>query len=853
MSKTLEIKILTQLQDKLSAPLNKLCDSAGKTDKKFQELKGRISSMSKLQRNIEQFKSLETGLTKTSARLDIARDKLHQLETQFGATVNPSKSLTAQLSLARLNVDRLKDAYSQQNAKLTDMTAKLSNAGISTKNLASHEVDLANKIKVANEAFAKQQDAINKVVEKQKKLAAAKDTMAKTQQLASNMAVTGAAGYMGGKKVLTGMASIMQPGVGFDSSMSKVQALTRLDKDSKEFEMLRQQARDLGASTMFSATEAADAQGFLAMAGFTPDAIQKAMPGMLDLAKAGGTDLAMTADISSNILSGMKLDPSEMARVGDVLTGAFTRSNTNLEMLGETMKYAAPMAASLNVDIETLAAATGKLGDAGIQGSNAGTALRSILNRLSAPPKAAAKALNALNIKTTDAKGNLKDFPTILEELDRKTKKMGNAKRAEYFKAIAGEEAVSSLNVLVDKAATGELQGFVKTLKNAGGEATKVAKTMSDNIIGDLDELSSAWEDVGISIFDGQKGFLRGLVQDVTKVVNVIGAWIRANPELTATIMKVVAIIAAVVAAMGGLSIALASVIGPFAIMRYAMSFLSINGFGLIGVLGKLGGALGIVKTVVLGLGRALLMNPIGIAVMAIGTAAYFIWQNWDLVKAKTLEIWNSIKTTVSEAIAAVSHFIQQWNPVNYFTQAFSNVSGYFPGLKTNFTEFGSNLMSGLVDGIKNMAGQAYEAISEVGSGVVGWFKKKLDINSPSRVFMNMGGFVSEGLSEGIANTSGLPVKAMKNMAMAVTAAGALSPVVSAAAPIKFDQRPAMSARAISATASPAMGGDVFNITINTTSSQSAQDIARIVQQEIERVQAQKRVRQRSSYTDYGY
>ncbi|MEY0629854.1 phage tail tape measure protein, partial [Providencia rettgeri] len=209
--------------------------------------------------------------------------------------------------------------------------------------------------------------------------------------------------------------------------MSKVQALTRLDKNSDDYKMLREQARDLGATTAFTANEVAQGQAFYAMAGFKPEQIKNAMSGTLSMSLAGDIDLATTADIGSNILTGFKLNSNEMNRVSDALVATFTRSNTNLTMLGDTMKYVAPVASGLGVDLETAAVAAGKLGDAGIQGSMAGTGLRSILGRLAEPPKMAGEALDKLKIKTRDAKGNLRQFTDILAELDKKTKKMGTA------------------------------------------------------------------------------------------------------------------------------------------------------------------------------------------------------------------------------------------------------------------------------------------------------------------------------------------------------------------------------------------------------------------------------------------
>ena len=176
------------------------------------------------------------------------------------------------------------------------------------------------------------------------------------------MAGKGTAAAASGGAALYASAKMIMPGIDFDASMSKVQAITRLDQNAPELLDLRKQARGLGSSTQFTAGQAADAQGFLGMAGFQPTAIKAAMPGMLDLASAGGTELAQTADIASNILSGLGMDAEHMSKLGDVLVGTFTRSNTNLQMLGETMKYAAPMAKTYGVGLETPPARGGQGG-----------------------------------------------------------------------------------------------------------------------------------------------------------------------------------------------------------------------------------------------------------------------------------------------------------------------------------------------------------------------------------------------------------------------------------------------------------------------------------------------------------
>src|SRR5690606_2705913 len=226
----------------------------------------------------------------------------------------------------------LKQKHGEQQRTLQGLRTKLGQAGISTKNLGQHERDLRQKIISTNQSLTQQEGRLKRVTSQQQRLAKAKASYAKGQQLTGSMAASGAAGMAAGGGILYAGARMMAPGVQFDADMAKVQALTRLGKDDEQLAALRAQARQLGAETMFSATEAAAGQGFLAMAGFDPQAILDAMPGMLDIAKAGDLGLAETADIVSNILTGMNLEAGETGRLGDVLVGAFTRSNTNLQM-----------------------------------------------------------------------------------------------------------------------------------------------------------------------------------------------------------------------------------------------------------------------------------------------------------------------------------------------------------------------------------------------------------------------------------------------------------------------------------------------------------------------------------------
>ena len=910
MDKALQLRVIAALQDKLSGPLQKIRKTAGTSAQGVADLRGKLKQLTAAQREVGQFRELTRGLQSTRAELATAQQRVATLAQQMQGTTAPTRAMTREFNQAVRSAQLLKERHGQQSIELQRLRDNLNRTGISSSNLAQDERRLRQQIDQTSQALTRQAQKLQAAASHQQKLTAAKERYSSGKAAAGAMAGTGAGALATGGAALYAESRFLRPGVQFDAQMSKVQALSRQDKASAEMKALRQQARDLGATTMFSATQAADAQGFLAMAGFNAKAILDAMPGMLSLAKAGDTDLAQTADIGSNILTGFKLPAEQMNRVGDVLTAAFTRSNTSLYMLGETMKYVAPVAAGVGQDIETVAAMAGKLGDAGIQGSMGGTALRSILGRLAAPPKAAADALDGLGVSTKDAAGNLRDVPAILEELHKKTAKMGNAERSGIFKAIAGEEAFSGLQVLVGQAGTGELQKFVATLKQSAGEAEKTAGTMADNLVGDLDELSSAWEDVGIQVEELHDGSLRKLVRGLAGVVSNVGEWMKANPKLASALTMGAAAIAMLIAAFGALTLAMAAVLGPFVMVRFGLSMLGIQGGSLLGVLFKLTkGGFGLLGGAIMTVGKLLMANPIAVAVTAIAGAAYLIYQYWGPISAFFSELWAQVTAACGTAMEAIRSMLASLDPISILAGAWGGVTAFFTGiwdsakvafdaglanisaalsawsplatlkggitsalgtlgieLPGNFTQFGSMLIQGLINGITSMGGALKESISNIGSGIVGWFKEKLGIRSPSRVFAQMGGFVSEGAAVGIEDRQPAAVKAAQALAASVAIGGAMSPAMAALAPsaallspaaamandagalARIDNRPAM-ASAAGAARSITVQGDTITIQIKETGA-SPNDIARAVEDALRRRDSDKAARLRSAYHD---
>ncbi|WVM93484.1 phage tail tape measure protein [Halopseudomonas pachastrellae] len=522
MAQKLKLEVVLQALDRATKPIRAITQGSVGLGRELKTTRDQLKQLQRQQGDISSWRTLNSATKQTTQAISANRDRVRELSRQMAQTSTPTRALSNDFRRAVREAHALKQKHQEQQRQLQGLRGRLNEAGISTRNLGEHERTLRQRIDSTNNQLQEQERRLKAVTAQQQRLARAKQQYQRTQAMTGAMAGTGAAGLATGSAMLYSGARLLAPGIEFDSDVSRVQALARLERDSAELAALRAQARALGAATQFSANEAAQGQGFLAMAGFSPQAIMDAMPAMLDAAKAGNVELATTADIASNILTGFNLQARDMTRVSDVLTAAFTRSNTSLEMLGETMKYAAPNAAAYGQDIEIMAAAAGKLGDAGIQGGMAGTALRAILSRLAAPPKMAADAIAELGLQVADAEGNMRPLPDLLKEIHDRTAALGSTERGAILKAIAGEEAGSALTVLTQQAGNGGLQTLIGQLRTAQGEAARTAQVMGDNLGGDIAALKSVWADLGIQMQDTANSDLRGMIQALAEMVRGI-------------------------------------------------------------------------------------------------------------------------------------------------------------------------------------------------------------------------------------------------------------------------------------------------------------------------------------------
>lgn len=692
--KNLDIRVSFSAIDKLTRPVETARQSVG----------GLADSLKKTQTNIKTlgtqsraFSRLRENFTKTTEKIQKTQRELNglrQSQQEGNAMTDKQREHIAQLAA---KLDRLNEVRTREKEKLRE----------ATREMVKHGITLSGSDRTIQSAI-RRTEQYNQTLEHERQMLArvtkARAQYDRTQQVAGKLRGGGAVALGAATAAGYGAGRFLAPAVSFDREVARVGALTRLDKSDPQFTALREQAKKLGAETQFTSRDAASGQAFLAMAGFTPQSIQAALPGVLNMALAGGMDLGETADIGSNILSQFHLDPKEMDRVSDVLTAAFTRTNTDLSSIGEAMKYAGTGMTGLGVSVEQTTAMIGVLANMGLRGSMAGTGLKTTFQNLVAPSKQAASALDELGVKVADSTGKMRPAEEILKDIHKAVSKYADVDQQSFFKDIAGKEAAAAFQTLVQSAGSGELQKLLGELKKAQGEAATVAKKMADNLDGDLKNLDSAWEGFRIQIEELLDGPLRGLVQGISDVVGAMTAWARENPGLTKALLTVGGSALAVTAITGGLSLAIGLLLGPVAKLKLGFALLtgtkglgraiplftqlraviggpmgSVKGWatvfkspgmaikslsrglaGLIPQLSVLPSLWGIITGAVSMLGGALslLLSPVGLIGAAFVAAGLLIWHYWEPIKAFFTGffagVWEAL-TPLREAFSALS------------------------------------------------------------------------------------------------------------------------------------------------------------------------------------------------------
>ncbi|SHE66114.1 phage tail tape measure protein, TP901 family, core region [Seinonella peptonophila] len=449
----------------------------------------------------------------------------------------------------------------------------------------------------------------------------------------------GAAMTVAGAAIAVGLGVAVSKAADFEAQIDRVGAIS--GASSTDMQKLRQSALDLGASTSKSATEVAQGMELMAASGYKTNDIIAAMPGVIAAAEASGEDFARVTEVVTSALNGFGLEAKEATRVADIMAMSANQSRASVDDLGFAFKYAAPVAKQLGVSIEELAAATGIMVDAGLEGSQAGTTLRMAFLRLADPPKEAKAAIEQLGVTLFDAQGKMLPMGTIIGQLSEKFKGMSQQQKVAAASTIFGTEAATGMLAVIDKGPA-KFNSFTNALKNSGGAAQETAKKMKDNLKGAMEQMSGSWETLAISIGTTLTPAVRAAADAIKVIADAFNS-------LPAPVQSFIGIALAVVSAL--LLIGGVVMMAYFGLQMLATS-VGIAASSLVGIIAGVAGA--IVGIIALG----------AVFVYAYNKIAWFrqmVDSAWSAIKAG----FAAVVAFLQPAVQAVVNFVvQQWQRI---------------------------------------------------------------------------------------------------------------------------------------------------------------------------------------------
>lgn len=528
----------------LNAQMNgSFSSTLSKAQQEFVRLGKEIQGLSKIQSDISAYQKQQGAIDATQTKLN----NLRQQEALLVQQLNAAKSATEQdaAAIAALEREKLKleqrisntnAALERQSQKLSDTGARLKEAGVDTANLSQKDAELTARIK---ELQAEQDKAAD---------GAASFGERSVQAIGAVQQALIAAGIAAAlKKIADAYMECVKIAGDFEAGMSTVEALS--GATAAEMEQLSGVAKELGATTKFTAQEAADAMGYMAMAGWDAIDMMNGMDGVMQLAAASGEDLAMVSDIVTDNLTAFGLTAADTAHFSDVLAAAATNSNTNVSIMGETFKQSASIAGALGYSIEDVAVAVGLMANSGVKGSIAGTALKNTFNGLLEGATLTGAAFGEYEYSAIKADGTMKSFSSTINELRVYFDQMTEAERVNNAMTIAGARGYNGLLAILN-AADEDYVSLTDSINNCSGAAQRMASIKLDNMNGQLTLMNSAWEAVKTTVGEQFTPVMEGVYSVGTDVLTQINELLKANPALVKGTAVFVGVLGAAVGAL---------------------------------------------------------------------------------------------------------------------------------------------------------------------------------------------------------------------------------------------------------------------------------------------------------------
>lgn len=521
----------------LNAQLNGGFSSTfSKAQAEFSKLGKEIQSLRSLQADVSSYQKQQTAIQATTAKLQNLQQQHDLLQKEINETSGSTEALEREKLKLEQRISDTSTRLEQQKQKLEATGAKLKEAGVDTSNLSQKDAELTQQIKALQEEQDKAADS------------AASFGAKSAQAFGAIQQAIAAAGVAAAlKEIAEAYQECISIAADFEETMSTVEALSGASAD--EMEELNAMAKELGATTKFTATESAEAMTYMAMAGWDATEMLSGMNGVLQLAAASGEDLALVSDIVTDNLTAFGLTAADTAHFSDVLAAAATNSNTSVSIMGETFKNCAAIAGALNYSIDDVAVAVGLMANAGVKGSNAGTALKNTFNGLLSGITLTGSALGEYEFTAVKADGTMKDFASTIEELRSCFGQMTEAERVENAQAIAGERTYNGLLAILN-ATDEEYASLSASIADCSGAAATMAAIKLDNLNGELTLMNSAWDALKTTIGEQFIPEMRTLYGVGTDVFGVLDDFIQEHPALVKAVTAFIAVVGVAVVAL---------------------------------------------------------------------------------------------------------------------------------------------------------------------------------------------------------------------------------------------------------------------------------------------------------------
>lgn len=690
----------------------------------------RVGLVFKADGTVDFAKSLKTinALTKENysafslakSQWDKSTSSLTKLKDTQNYLTKQTETYSSKVMTLRSQLEELESAENKDEKAIANKKNQLNNA----------EASLNKYKKQLNEVTASLESGQAKIEEYAKKV---EEFGNKTKKVGESLTTKVSAPIVG-----LGVAAV-KVGSDFDAAMSQVSATS--GATGKDLQDLRDKAKEMGASTKFSASESAEAMNYMAMAGWNSKQMIAGLPGILNLAAASNESLANTSDIVTDALTAFGLTAEDSGHFADVMAKTSSSANTNVSLMGETFKQVAPLAGTLGFSVEDTSLAIGLMANAGIKGSQAGTSLKAALANLSSPTDKMKAKMKELGISMTDSNGQTKPLITIITELREKFGKLSKSQQTAAASTIFGKEAMSGMLAVIN-ASDKDFNSLYENIKNADGAAEDMAKTMQDNLQGDLTTLSSALEGLGIKISEALTPVLREITQAVTEFIS----WLNGLDD---HIISVITVVAGLVAAIGPLLVLIGTLAGPvsnaislFGKMKLAMYSATTQPGLISSALGALNAPIiaiiaiiAVVVAAVINLwntNEGFRQNVISI-VNNISAIVQNLWNNFlkpvfslimgiveELWQNSLLPLWNKVNSFIASIVSDVSKMINKVTPlinliVNLLSVVLVPVISLVGAVFTTMVSTAINMFSVLLDNISGIV----TGISQIFNGLI--------------------------------------------------------------------------------------------------------------------------------------